>query len=61
MDLVTGLEIDAICCWPSGRAKRLAVKGKLPYYRLPDGDIRFKLNEVLPLVKHVVPPPTCAK
>lgn len=50
-------DIDKKFNWPPGRARRLALQGKLPHYRLPDNSIRFKIDEIEPLVKHVTPPP----
>ena len=46
-------DVDKRFNWPPGRARKLALKGKLPFYRLPDGSIRFKLKEVEALVTRV--------
>ncbi|MCY3018492.1 MAG: hypothetical protein NTW87_05615 [Planctomycetota bacterium] len=46
-------DIDKRFNWPPGRARRLALQGKLPHYRLPDGSLRFEVEEVEALVKHV--------
>ncbi|QEL14654.1 hypothetical protein [Limnoglobus roseus] len=54
-DLIYPDDIDAQLNWPLGRASRLARAGKLPHYLLPDGAIRFRLDEVASLVRHVVP------
>ena len=50
-DLGTGRDVDRLLTWPAGRAERLARRKKLPHYRLPDGAVRFRLAEILPLVK----------
>lgn len=50
-DLVTGREIDRAFLWPAGRSEKLARRDRLPHYRLPDNSIRFRLSEVLPLVR----------
>ena len=49
-DLLFPEEIDARLNWPAGTAARLARRGKLPHYVLPDGAIRFRLDEIIPLV-----------
>lgn len=54
-------DIDKRFNWPPGRARKLALKSKLPFYRLPDGSIRFELEEIQRLVKHVTPPPRCER
>lgn len=41
-----GSEIDQRLSWPTGRAERLAKRGKLPHVILPDGEIRFLWEEV---------------
>src|SRR5262249_28558590 len=41
--------------WTRGKAERLARRRRLPHYVLPNGEIRFRLAEVLPLVRHVRP------
>jgi hypothetical protein len=46
-------DIDKRLNWPLGTAKRLARKKQLPHYVLPDGSIRFRWEEVEPLVLHV--------
>jgi hypothetical protein len=48
-------QIDTRLNWPLGTAARLARRERLPHYRLPDGAIRFCLEEVVALVRHVVP------
>jgi hypothetical protein len=52
-DLVHPDEIDKQLDWPPGRAQRLAKRGRLPHYVLPDGGIRLRWEEVEPLVRHV--------
>lgn len=46
-------EIDRYLNWPLGTTTRLARKGKLPHYILPDGAIRLKLDEVKALVSRI--------
>jgi hypothetical protein len=48
-------QIDKRLNWPLGTAARLARKERLPHYRLPDGAIRFNLEEVVALVRHIAP------
>jgi hypothetical protein len=48
-------QIDQRLNWPSGTAARMARRGLLPHYRLPDGAIRFRLDEIAPLVRRVSP------
>ena len=50
MSLLYGEEIDQRLNWPLGRAERLARQRRLPYVMLPDGSIRFKWEEIEPLV-----------
>lgn len=52
-DLVYPDDIDTALNWPIGTARRMARRRRLPHYLLPDGEIRFRLDEVLPLVKRV--------
>jgi hypothetical protein len=49
-------DIDKHFNWQPGTAARLARRQKLPHYRLPDGSIRFKLDELEALVKRVEMP-----
>ena len=56
-DLLYPEEIDSRLNWPLGRTSRLARKGNLPPYLLPDGSIRFRWDEVGPAVRHVAPLP----
>ena len=53
-------KVDEALGWPFGRSERLAKLGRLPHYRLPDGSIRFRLDEVLAVTKHVRPERLCA-
>ena len=46
-------QIDRLLNWPLGTAARLARRGKLPHYRLPDGSFRFNRAEVEALVIHI--------
>ena len=48
-------QIDKRLNWPLGTASRLARREQLPHYRLPDGAIRFRLEEVVALVRHITP------
>lgn len=52
-DLLYPDDIDAKLNWPLGRTSRLAHQGKLPHYLLPDGSIRFRWDEIQPLVRRV--------
>ena len=55
MALLYGEEIDQRLNWPLGKAEKLARQRRLPYVLLPDGSIRFKWEEIEPLL-HTVPP-----
>lgn len=55
MDLLRGYEIDQMLRWPSGRADRLARKGKLPHVKLPDGEIRFEKEKIESMIESVEP------
>ena len=57
-DLLYPDDIDARLNWPPGRTSRLARRGRLPHYVLPDGSIRLRWDEITPLVRHnpVTPP-----
>ena len=46
-------DIDSRLNWPLGRTSRLARKGKLPHYTLPDGSIRLRWDEIELLVHRV--------
>jgi hypothetical protein len=48
-------DIDRHLNWPLGTAARLARRRRLPHYVLPDGSIRFLLDEVKALVRRVSP------
>lgn len=52
-DLVIPEEIDRQFGWPVGRAASLARRGVLPHYLLPNGDIRFRLPELITQVRRV--------
>lgn len=47
------LDIDGLFRWPAGTSERLAKRGKLPHYVLPNGEIRFDRAEVEALVRRV--------
>ena len=50
MSLLYGEEIDQRLNWPLGRAERLARQRRLPYVLLPDDSIRFKWEEIEPML-----------
>jgi hypothetical protein len=52
-DFVDPDDIDRRLSRTPGTAARLARRGRLPHYVLPDKQIRFRLDEVLDLVRHV--------
>jgi len=57
MNLSTPEEIDVLLRWTAGRADRLAKKGQLPHYVLPDGvTIRFDQAEIEAMVHHCTGP-----
>jgi hypothetical protein len=39
-------EVDRLLRYPRGRAARLARAGRIPFIRLPDGEIRFDQIEI---------------
>lgn len=45
-ELVESAKVDKRLLWPLGRAERLARRGRLPHYILPDGSIRFRWSEI---------------
>jgi hypothetical protein len=53
MALLYGEEIDQRLNWPLGRAEMLARQRRLPYVLLPDGSIRFRWEEIEPLIQPV--------
>jgi len=53
--LLEPTQIDARLGWRDGRSARLAKRGVLPFYVLPDGSMRFAWDEVAALIKHVQP------
>lgn len=60
-DLLFPEDIDARMNWPPGTAGRLARRGKLPHYVLPDESIRLSWAEITPLVRHVTATPTAER
>jgi hypothetical protein len=44
--LLTPHDVDRLFRYPSGRAARLAKAGRIPFIRLPDGEIRFDQIEI---------------
>ena len=55
--LLTPADVDRILCYPRGRSKRLAKRGKIPHVRLPDGEIRFDADVIDRWLRECVP--TC--
>jgi hypothetical protein len=61
MTLLTPRDIDRLFRYPAGRAARLAKAGRIPFIRLPGGEIRFDQTEIEKLltaaagVKVVIP------
>lgn len=60
-ELLYADDIDSRLNWPPGRTSRLARKGKLPHYVLPDGSIRLRWEEIAPLVHRVPTAPATAE
>ncbi len=52
-DFVYPEDIDRFLNWPLGKTARLARRLELPHYVLPDGSLRFRLEEIKALVRHV--------
>jgi hypothetical protein len=46
MTLLLPFELDRVLRYPQGKSERLARQGKLPHIRLPDGSIRFEVNQI---------------
>lgn len=44
-------EVDLLLRYPSGRTRRLAKAGQIPFIRLPDGEIRFDERVIEDLLK----------
>ena len=53
--MITGYELDLQMRWPAGTSERLAKRARLPHFKLPNGEIRFDLNEIKKLIQHVTP------
>ena len=51
--LLLGWEVDERLAWSPGRASTLERNQKLPHVVLPDGQMRFRWNEIEPLVRSV--------
>jgi hypothetical protein len=60
-DLEFPHDVDVRMGWPPGTARRLAKRGTLPHYRLPDGSIRLRWAEVSKLIHPVPASPTHTK
>jgi len=44
--LMTPQDLDALLRFPNGRSVRLARRGIFPHIRLPDGSIRFDVDQI---------------
>ncbi len=53
MELLYATDVDQRLNWPLGRAEKLACQRRLPYVLLPDGSIRFRWEEIEPLILDV--------
>jgi hypothetical protein len=53
MNLLYPDDIDLRLNWPAGTAQRLAKRERLPHVVLPNGDVRFVWEEIVPLIRHV--------
>ena len=51
--LLCGNEVDRRLKWPVGRSDRLARRGTLPHFRLPDGSLRFEWSAIEHLIVRV--------
>jgi hypothetical protein len=49
-------EIDELLRWQFGKAERLAKRGRLPHYRLPDASIVFRIDEITEVIIKVEAP-----
>jgi len=50
MELLYPTDVDQRLNWPLGKAEKLARQRRLPYVLLPDSSIRFKWEEIEPLI-----------
>jgi len=50
---IHGTDVDARLGWSLGRAEQLARQRRLPFHLLPDGSIRFRWDEIEPLIVRV--------
>jgi hypothetical protein len=50
IELLTTREVDALLRYPPGRTKRLVKAGRIPFIRLPDGEIRVEADAIRRLV-----------
>jgi predicted site-specific integrase-resolvase len=46
VNLLKPKEVDLMFRYPSGRTKRLAKAGKIPFIKLPDGEMRFDEQQI---------------
>ena len=49
--LLTPRDVDRLLRWPHGRALKAARQGTLPAITLPDGEVRFDMDELLRVLK----------
>ncbi len=45
-ELLKPREVDLVLRYPPGRSLRLAKKGLIPYIVLPDGEVRFREDDL---------------
>ena len=51
LTLLTSRDVDRLLRWPRGRALKAARQGTLPAITLPDGEVRFDMDELLRVLK----------
>jgi hypothetical protein len=51
--MLTPEDVDLLCQWPAGKARKMANKKKIPHYRLPDGEPRFLREHLVGLFTFV--------
>ncbi len=54
--LLTPRDVDRLLRYPTGRTARLAKTGRIPFIRLPDGEIRFDETEIANLLASATTP-----
>lgn len=50
-ELLTPHEVDVILRYPRGRSIKLAIEGRIPAIKLPDGEMRFMAEDISNLLK----------